>query len=376
MSAKVETNAQVMTRVTLIGAFVDGLLGLFKIGVGFMSQSHALVADGVHSLSDLGTDVLVILAARWSNEEPDANHPYGHDRIETLATLILGSILLAVAGGILYDSVQRLFDGAVSIHLGGAAFAVIIASIGFKEAIYHYTLHYATKLNSKLLLANAWHSRTDSLSSVAVLVGLVGVSFGHVWMDAVAAFVVAVLIAKIALGLLWDAMQELVDTALPQEQVESIRSIALGVPGLRDVHHIRTRTMGGRVLVDLHLQVDPRVSVSEGHEIGCWVASAIRSELHDIADITFHVDPENDKVKDSTGSQDLRPLRPEVAKNLAQDWGKLCEINELRLHYLRGKVDVELVTSSAVTEESLRARTKRTWLGQISILHPIDYYSK
>ena len=167
-------------------------------------------------------------------------------------------------------------------------------------------------------------------------------------------------------------MQELVDTALPEEQVESIRSIALSVPGLRDVHHIRTRTMGGKVLVDLHLQVDPRVSVSEGHEIGCWVASAIRSELHDIADITFHVDPENDKDHDSTGSPDLRPLRPEVAKNLAQDWGKLCEINELRLHYLRGKVDVELVTSSAVTEEWLRARTKRTWLGQISILHPSD----
>ena len=121
-----ETNAQVMTRVTLIGAFVDGLLGLLKIGVGLLSQSHALVADGVHSLSDLGTDVLVIFAARWSNEEPDANHPYGHHRIETLATLILGSVLLAVAGGILYDSVQRLFDGLVSIQLGGAAFAVII----------------------------------------------------------------------------------------------------------------------------------------------------------------------------------------------------------------------------------------------------------
>ena len=363
-----ETNAQVMTRVTLIGAFVDGLLGLLKIGVGLLSQSHALVADGVHSLSDLGTDVLVIFAARWSNEEPDANHPYGHHRIETLATLILGSVLLAVAGGILYDSVQRLFDGLVSIQLGGAAFAVIIASIVFKEAIYHYTRHYANKLNSKLLLANAWHSRADSLSSVAVLIGLVGVNFGHIWMDAVAAFVVAVLIAKIALGLLWDAMQELVDTALPEEQVESIRSIALGVPGLRDIHHIRTRTMGGKVLVDLHLQVDPRVSVSEGHEIGCWVASAIRSELNEIADITFHIDPENDADVDQDGPSSLRPLRETVIEDLTRDWSGLCEIQDFRLHYLRGKIDIELVTLSDVTVAELKSATVRPWLGNVSIM--------
>src|SRR5210317_1917291 len=135
MSVELKTNAQLMTRVTVIGAVVDGLLGLLKIGVGFVSQSHALVADGVHSLSDLGTDVLVIFAAKWSNEEPDANHPYGHDRIETLATLILGSVLLADAWGSFYDSLARFFDPSVAVELGIGAFAGPGGSVVFKEAI-------------------------------------------------------------------------------------------------------------------------------------------------------------------------------------------------------------------------------------------------
>jgi cation diffusion facilitator family transporter len=365
---EMQRNAQVMTRVTVIGAVFDALLGLFKIAIGWISQSHALVADGVHSLSDLGTDVLVILAAKWSNEEPDADHPYGHDRIETIATLILGSVLLAVAGGILYDSVQRLFEPSVEVNLGVAAFVVTIASIVSKEAIYHYTLHYAKKLNSKLLMANAWHSRTDSLSSVAVLVGLIGVTFDVMWLDAVAALVVALFIAKIALSLLWDSMKELVDTALPQEKIAAIRAVAMEIPGLRDVHHVRTRTMGGKILVDLHLQVDPLVSVSEGHEIGCWVAAAIRAKFNEVSDITFHIDPEDDADVDQDGPSFLRPLRVNVMQDLAEDWSGLCEIQGLRLHYLRGKIDIELLTSSDVTVAELRSACARPWLGNITKL--------
>ena len=202
MATEARTNAQVMTRVTFVGAILDGLMGVFNIATGLVSQSHALIADGVHSLSDLGTDALVILAARWSNEEPDANHPYGHDRIGTIATLVLGSILLAVAGGILYDISQRVVDPSITVNLGLAAFVITIVSIASKEAICRYTVHYAKKLNSKLLMANAWHSRTDASSSIAVLIGLVSVSFDALWLDAVGALVVALLIAKIALGLL------------------------------------------------------------------------------------------------------------------------------------------------------------------------------
>jgi cation diffusion facilitator family transporter len=348
------TNAHVMTRVTVIGACVDGLLGILKIAVGYISQSHALIADGVHSISDLGTDILVILAAKWSNEEPDANHPYGHDRIETLATLVLGSVLLAVAGGIFYDSVQRFFESDVTIQLGVAAFAVTVASILAKEAIFHYTLYFAKKLNSKLLTANAWHARTDSLSSIAVLIGLVGVAFDVVWLDSAAALVVALFIAKIALSLLWDSMQELIDTALPAEQVEDIRKIALEVPGLRDVHHIRTRTMGGKTLMDLHLQVDHRVSVSEGHEIGCWVAASIRERFQDIQDITFHIDPEDDAAVDQDELPPLRPLRPAIESVVREALVDPDAAVDLRIHYLRGQLDLELVTDSEVFTDRIR----------------------
>ncbi len=367
-----QQDTQLMTRVTVIGAVVDGLLGASKIAVGWVANSHALVADGVHSLSDLGTDILVVLAAKWSREEPDANHPYGHDRIETLATLALGVVLLVVAGGILFDGVQRLFDETAEVILGPLAFAVAIASILAKEGLFHYTLHYAKQLKSKLLEANAWHARSDSLSSIAVLIGLVGVAFDQVWLDALAALVVALLIAKIAVELLWESMAELIDTALPDEDVEAMRAAALAIPGLRDIHHIRTRTMGGKTLLDMHLQVNPKVSVSEGHEIGCWVAATLRAQFPQISDITFHVDPEDDAEMDQDLPPSLRPLREEIESELTAVWTGLCEIDQFNLHYLKGRVDVDLITSQAVTEAQLRSVETPPWLGQIRIFQRID----
>ena len=367
-----QRDGQLMTRVTVIGAVVDGLLGASKITIGWLAQSHALVADGVHSLSDLGTDILVVLAAKWSREEPDANHPYGHDRIETLATLGLGVVLLVVAGGLLFDGVQRVFDDTVEVVLGPLAFAVAIASILAKEGLFHYTLHYAKQLNSKLLEANAWHARSDSLSSIAVLIGLIGVAFDQVWLDAAAALVVAILIAKIAVELLWESMAELIDTALPDEEVEAMRAAALAVPGLRDIHHIRTRTMGGKTLLDMHLQVNPKISVSEGHEIGCWVAATLRAKFPEITDITFHVDPEDDADLDQDLPPSLRPLRDEIESELTSIWADLCEIHQLNLHYLKGRVDVDVITSRSVTEAQLRSVETPSWLGRIRIFQPVD----
>jgi cation diffusion facilitator family transporter len=362
--------ANTMTRVTVVGAIVDALLGVGKIAIGWLAQSSALIADGVHSLSDLGTDVLVVLAARWSQEAPDANHPYGHERIETLATLGLGGVLLVVAGGILLDSVQRLLAGDAMVVAGTAAFVITILSIVAKEGLFRYTLHYAKLLNSKLLEANAWHSRTDSLSSIAVLLGLIGVALGYTWLDALAALVVAALIAKVALELLWEAMAELVDTALPEETVAAMHHTAMTVPGLRDVHHIRTRTMGGKTMLDMHLQVDPKISVSEGHEVGCWVAATLREAFPDIGDITFHVDPEDDADMDQDAPMSLRPLRPEVEAQLRSDWGALCEIQGLQLHYLRGRIDVDLTTPTVVHASTLRETTPHPWLGAVRVFHP------
>jgi hypothetical protein len=188
------------------------------------------------------------------------------------------------------------------------------------------------------------------------LIGLLGVTFDVMWLDAAAALVVALFIAKIALSLLWDSMQELIDTALPEDQITDIRNVAMAVPGLRDVHHIRTRTMGGKTLMDLHLQVDPRVSVSEGHEIGCWVAASIRAQFSDITDITFHIDPEDDAAIDQEGPSSLRPLRPEIEEAVRSAMVNPSAPFDLRIHYLRGKVDLEIVTDSVIDEANLRKK--------------------
>jgi hypothetical protein len=152
--------------------------------------------------------------------------------------------------------------------------------------------------------------------------------------------------------------------------VTAIRAVALDVPGLRDVHHIRTRTMAGKTLMDLHLQVDPRVSVSEGHEIGCWVAASIRAQFKEITDITFHIDPEDDAEMDQEGPTSLRPLRREVLDCLKADWGQWVDDAQIRLHYLRGAVDVEVVTSQAITAEALKSTSGAGWLGRVTVLHP------
>ncbi len=368
MTQNRQSDQAVITRVTVIGAVCDALLSAGKIGVGWVSGSQALIADGIHSLSDLGTDVLVVAAARVSREAPDANHPYGHHRFETLGTLVLGAVLLLVAGGILLDSIERLLEGGQWVEAGVWAFAVTVASIVSKEWIYHYTMRYARKLNSKLLEANAWHSRTDSLSSIAVLVGLVGVFYGYPWLDAVAALIVAALIAKIAVELLMESTAELVDTALPEETVMAMRETALSVPGLRDIHHIRTRTMGGHTVLDMHLQVDPRVSVSEGHEVGCWVAARLRDQFPEIQDITFHIDPEDDADKDQMAPTGLRPLRHHVEDALKSDWKGLCEIESMQLHYLKGRIEVDVVTASPVDAEALQAAAQHSWLGRVRVL--------
>jgi len=368
-SERVE-NSHIAIRVTLIGAVADTLLGLAKIALGIVSQSHALVADGVHSLSDLGTDALVLIAARMSREAPDDEHPYGHARFETMATLALGAVLLLVAGGILWDGIARLREGAVTIVLDQWAFVVVVTSIVMKEGLYWYTLAAARRIGSKLLEANAWHSRTDALSSVAVLIGLVGVTLGFPMLDAIAAGVVALLIAKIAFDLLWDSFQELVDRAVPQDEGERLHAVAMAIEGVRDIHHMRTRTMAGRTLMDIHLEVSPTISVSEGHEIGCWVASAIRDAAPHVTDITFHIDPENDEVHELHGPTGLRPLRSTVEAELRMRWtGLVSEEAEFQLHYVRGRIDVDVQCPhhAPAAAELLAAVDDLEWIGRLQV---------
>ncbi|SFB79045.1 cation diffusion facilitator family transporter [Marinospirillum celere] len=339
------SEARAAKKVTLIGALVNALNGVIKILIGFWANSHALIADGIHSLSDLFSDLLVLAATHFGRQKPDQDHPYGHDRYETLATLLLGALLIAVAGALIWDSIQRLRQPGDLVIPGAVALVVALASIASKEWIYHYTLRIARKINSKLLEANAWHHRTDSLSSIVVFIAVGGALLGFTWLDQAAAIIVGLMVARIGIKLIWNSLKELVDTALPEQETEQIRKAAQSIPGVRDVHHLRTRTMGSRSLLDIHLQVAPHISVSEGHEIGVWVARHLRDQFDHISDVTFHIDPEDDAETDNPDPDKMLPLRPDVQTLLHERWegeDHYEKAHQTTLHYLDEQIDVDL----------------------------------
>ena len=194
------------TNVTLVGMLLDLLLGVGKIVGGTVTNSFALITDGIHSLTDAGTDIFVLIVTRVSHAEPDAEHQYGHGRFETLGTIAMGIVFFITAAILLYDSINRLqLDEPLPTPSGGGI-AIALLSIAAKEWIFHYTMRVAKKLNSSLLRANAWHSRTDAISSVAVLVGIIGARQGYPWMDTVAGMFVALIIAKIGWELCADSL--------------------------------------------------------------------------------------------------------------------------------------------------------------------------
>lgn len=335
------TRYQEVRKVTLIGSVLDLALGVVKILVGWVAHSQALIADGLHSLSDLGTDIVVLYAAKHSHQEPDEDHPYGHGRIETLATVGLGSTLVLVAVGIAYKAIERMNQPDLLLHPGVAALVVAVLSVISKEAIYHYTMRTARRLRSNMLIANAWHSRSDAISSIVVVIGVAGTMMGYPYLDAVAAIAVAVMIAKIGFELVRSSTRELIDTALEPEVVEEIRRQVFKVDGVRALHMLRSRRSGGAALVDLHLQVDPRVSVSEGHQIGDTVRRRLIGRIEEVTDVTVHIDPEDDEVESPC---DRLPLRSGMVKRLQEQWADLVEVDpgQITLHYLRGELQIDL----------------------------------
>ncbi len=329
-------------KVTLIGSLIDFLLGVAKILFGLIASSQALVADGIHSLSDLATDFIVLYAAKHSHKEADEDHPYGHGRIETLATVGLGLALIIVSAGIAYEALLRLNEPGMLLHPGVMALLVALVSVVSKEWIYRYTVNAARKLRSDMLMANAWHSRSDAISSIVVVIGIAGTMYGYPYLDAVAAVVVAVMIAKIGFDLVRSSTRELIDTALEPEEIEMIRKQIFSVSGVRAVHMLRTRKSAGCAFVDVHIQVDPDISVSEGHQIGEMVRRRLLDKVDVVSDVTVHIDPEDDEV---IPARDDLPSREQVIAALKQRWPELPEnaFESLTLHYLKGELAVELV---------------------------------
>ena len=336
-------------KVTLIGSAVDFLLGVVKILVGLSAHSQALIADGLHSLSDLATDFVVLYAAKHSHREADEDHPYGHGRIETLTTVGLGITLIGVAFGIGYDAARRMNEPELLLAPGMLALAVAFVSVIAKKIIYQYTRNAAVRLRSNMLMANAWHSRSDAISSVVVVIGIGGAMMGYPYLDAVAAIAVAVMIAKIGFDLVRASSKELIDTALEPEVVDAIRKEISKVEGVRALHMLRSRRSGGDALVDLHVQVDPCISVSEGHQIGDTVRRRLLKRIDEVTDVTVHIDPEDDERESLS---DKLPLRGDLLRELQRKWTDIegVDAEHITLHYLRGKLRIDLELPLSVLE--------------------------
>ncbi len=340
-------------RVTLIGAAINFLLSLFKILFGWLGHSSALFADGVHSLSDLITDFLVLFAAKAGSQGPDKDHPYGHGRIETIVTVLLALFLIAVGIGIVADAIIEIVDQ----HYGQLpAYSVLIVaavSVLANEFLYRITAHTANKINSELLRANAWHSRADAFSSLIVLVGAGATRLGFHYMDAVAAIIVAAMIIKMGIKMAWQSTLELVDTGLDEEQQQALLGVLRATPGVLAVHQMRSRSMAGHYLVDVHLQVAPQISVSEGHFIAEQAYQALRQQFKQVQDITIHIDAEDDeKEKPSVNL----PNREQLTRQLHEHWKTLPgweNLIAMRLDYLGGKLYIHPVLPLRLLNDEL-----------------------
>ena len=336
-------------RASYVGAGVNVSQTLNKIGFGFLVQSAALIADGIHSLSDLLSDLLVIIAVRMGSREADYEHPYGHRRFETIATVILGVRLVLIAGGITWSVLERM---AHPEHLpvpNPYGIGIAGLSILVNEWLYHYTKRIARQTRSKLLLANAWHQRSDAISSIVVLLGIGAVMLGYPLADAIAAIVVALMVAKIGLNLIFDSIKELVDTSLPPKLVSEIRKAIMTIDGVEGIHLLRTRQMGEDALIDAHIVVDPRITVSEGHTIGDTVRDELISRFDDIMDVLVHVDPEDDEGL----FEKNKPLKRGEVKRLIDKYMSDFKdsIIDFKIHYLNGLIELELILPFVVTTQ-------------------------
>ena len=352
---RAQARDQAMRNTSVVGAVVNLVLTVVKVIFGIIGQSHALIADGVHSLADLSTDLMVWFAAKYSNQPADKEHPYGHARIETAFTVGLGVVLIVTAAGIIFDSAQRLLNPETLLQPTPIVLLIAVISILANEGLYQYTIGAAKQFNSGLLKANAWHHRSDAMSSIVVLVGVAGSLMGLPYLDAFAAVGVALMIGHIGWTQAWSSLRELVDTGMEPKTAAALKRIIGNVEGVRGVHMLRSRRMGGMYLIDVHIVVDERLSVSEGHKISEYVRLKLIDSHEDISNALVHIDPEDDSL--AVLCADL-PLRREVLADLRRVWAEVLDASELDravLHYLNGQVHVDLVRSMQAADEQAQA---------------------
>lgn len=334
-------------RSTWISVAVNCVLTLMQVVIGTIAHSQSLVADGLHSLSDLLADFLVLYANRKGSHPADREHPYGHGRIETAASLILGVGLAATGIGLLVAAGSRLQSATSLPPVAPLALWTALATLAAKEGLFRYMLRVAERLRSPMLVANAWHARSDAASSLVVAAGIGGSLAGYRFFDPLAAALVGFMIARIGFKFGYEALQELVDTGLDEDDVARIRSTLRETPGVLGLHDLRTRRMAHQALVDAHVLVDARISVSEGHRIAEDARQRVLQAHPEVLNVLVHVDAEEDQFQ--MGRSAVFPPRAELLRHLRDVLGEeLPEFEKTVLHYLGNRVEAEIFLPAAV----------------------------
>lgn len=282
--------AAAASRSTWVSVVVNLLLTSVQIVAGVLTKSQGLIADGIHSLSDLVADGVVLLANHHSQKDADADHPYGHHRYETAASLVLGALLLAVGVGMLWSAFLKLEQPESVQTVHAAALWVAGGALVAKELLFRYMLAVAKRVKSSMLVANAWHARSDAASSLVVGLGIAGNLAGYPILDPIAAAIVGFMVAKMGWSFGWDALHDLMDRAIDEAESSAIRETLVGTPGVRGVHDLRTRKMGDMIVVDVHIEVDAVLSVEAGHDIAVTARNRVM-QRHRVLNVMTHVDP-------------------------------------------------------------------------------------
>lgn len=278
------------SRSTWVSVGVNICLTVAQVSIGILSQSQGLVADGIHSLSDLVSDFVVLLAGHQARKDADEDHPYGHQRFETAASLVLGGLLLAVGVGMLWSAFRKLEspETVAQVHIVAlwAAGGALVA----KELLFRYMLAVAKRVKSSMLVANAWHARSDAASSLVVGLGIIGNLAGYPILDPIAALIVGFMVSRMGWSFGWDALHDLMDRSADETEVAAIRQTLAQTPGVQGVHDLRTRKMGDLIVVDAHLEVDAAISVEAGHDIAVQARLRVL-QRHRVLNLMAHVDP-------------------------------------------------------------------------------------
>jgi cation diffusion facilitator family transporter len=367
---------QVAKKTSLINASVNSLLALFKIMIGYWGHSSALVADGIHSFSDLISDGLVLIAAKAGIKDPDQDHPYGHQRIETLAAIVIAIIFMSAGVLIAYDAIQHIINNTALETPSIAVIIVATVSTLANEWLFRYTLKKGQSIQSNLLITNAWHNRSDAYVSIIVLISVLVTWLGLHYFDAIGAAIIALLIAKMGGKMIWNSINELIDAGVDDQKLAKIKHIIESSPGVVSVHQLRTRLHGMNILVDVHIIVDPKISVSEGHHIGQKMHLLLTHQIKRISDVTIHIDPEDDET--CMPSVQL-PTRHPLKHELQKCWQTLPGYDNMlnmELHYIDGKLEIivvmplnllETIKSTALELQYQNAVKSLSYIKKISI---------